>query len=740
MPNPIVAEQPVIVGTETLVGAPAIADLAQRLEPFKAKDAAGKPLDPTGLDAEKSRQKRLLNDRWRNLAPEQRSTLGVEHALALGEYLLKPLGDPILAAEVLDRHGEGLSKRLEDEAKGSATAPDDEGRALDLRLAHAVAKARNGCLAFRRAARLLALMAKQRGHTDGETMGLLARADKEQAWKTPSLTARRERLQRAYRNYEAGHAHSTKLVGVDPTKAASDPAARRALDDAIYAGINAAAMAFLLESRSEARSLAERVLSMARQRLEHDDQRRPRGFWSAVTAGDAQLILGDHEGAAETYRRAQEERGEDVSFDMIATVRQQARRILNHQRADDSWLDQTLRVPSAVMFTGHRPDAPGSTAARFPDTPERMEGVKTQIVEFLRERDAGFGFSSAAAGADLLFIEAMLERGGRPKVVLPIPVEDFIRESVDNGQTPHWRERFARTVFGPDGKTVRPEIDIVVLCREQVGDSPAVFQYANNALHGLAELRRGVLGTTLHALCVWDRKPPRGPGGTADAVWGWRSAGREVHVIDPARPLRPVEGLAPPTLPGDSGPPPPGSQGEVAVRAMLFADAVGFSKLREGEIRPFVTAFLAQVGKLRWQSEWQPEVANTWGDGLFFGFSDVRSAGLFGLELRRLVRDGPWDKIGMLTKPDLRLALHAGPVFKLDDPVTGQPNFFGGHVSRTARIEPVTPPGLLYATEPFAALAAVQAPREFHCEYVGRVPLAKSYGDEGLYRVTRGDD
>ncbi len=59
------------------------------------------------------------------------------------------------------------------------------------------------------------------------------------------------------------------------------------------------------------------------------------------------------------------------------------------------------------------------------------------------------------------------------------------------------------------------------------------------------------------------------------------------------------------------------------------------------------------------------------------------------------------------------------------------------HVNRAARIEPITPPGQVYASEAFAALSAVRCPDSFVCEYVGQTPLAKGYGTFPAYHVRR---
>ena len=56
----------------------------------------------------------------------------------------------------------------------------------------------------------------------------------------------------------------------------------------------------------------------------------------------------------------------------------------------------------------------------------------------------------------------------------------------------------------------------------------------------------------------------------------------------------------------------------------------------------------------------------------------------------------------------LRIGLHLGPVYTRARPDPAMhDNFFGAHVSRAARIEPVTPPGCVYVTETMAARAGL---------------------------------
>ena len=84
---------------------------------------------------------------------------------------------------------------------------------------------------------------------------------------------------------------------------------------------------------------------------------------------------------------------------------------------------------------------------------------------------------------------------------------------------------------------------------------------------------------------------------------------------------------------------------------------------------------------------------------------------------------------------ELRLAAHYAPVFAGQDPVEETGTFFGTQLSFTARIEPVTPPGMIFVTEAFAAQLALEAPDAFVLEYAGEVKLAKAYGQSRLFSL-----
>jgi hypothetical protein len=75
------------------------------------------------------------------------------------------------------------------------------------------------------------------------------------------------------------------------------------------------------------------------------------------------------------------------------------------------------------------------------------------------------------------------------------------------------------------------------------------------------------------------------------------------------------------------------------------------------------------------------------------------------------------------------------PLRPVEDAVQGAQKFAGRVMTRAARIEPVTPPGLVYATEAFACEIALTPRASVACDYAGLVPTAKDFGTLPLYAV-----
>jgi class 3 adenylate cyclase len=279
--------------------------------------------------------------------------------------------------------------------------------------------------------------------------------------------------------------------------------------------------------------------------------------------------------------------------------------------------------------------------------------------------------------------------------------------------------------------------EVVTASEQKMGAGSTSFEYGFRWLDGAAAVKADELETDLVALALWDGHPGDGVGGTAWAIERWRRSGRTIEVIDLASP-----GAGDSVIHCDAARAPvSGAAGleraalEPQVVGLLFADVRGFSTLSDEEIPWFVERVLGAIADELARAPRPPLIANTWGDGLYLVFDSVRQTGAFALQLCERIRSADWRAMGFTHDLALRIGLHAGPAYAFLDPVTGRPNFIGAHVSRAARIEPITPPGEVYASQAFAALARSEGVQDFSCAYVGQTPMAKAYGTFPTYVV-----
>jgi len=342
------------------------------------------------------------------------------------------------------------------------------------------------------------------------------------------------------------------------------------------------------------------------------------------------------------------------------------------------------------------------------------------------------------AGTDILCLEAIQEQGAETHIVLPFPAAAFRRISIDAAPG-DWGSRFERVLAAASSVTVTSD--------HAARGSTATFDYANLVFTGMARLRARVLETDLYGFAILEDRQHAHAGATAGLVQLWqqqRIAVEEIHMpkfaSDAARAIAgsATACLSIPSL--DSSPDESRSSSfKHEIRAMLFGDAVGYSGLSEDQTPNFITQFLGAVAALNASSAERPIHVETTGDGLYMVFADVRQAGPYALKLSHLITSIDWVSRGLPGGLNIRIALHCGPVYHGRNPVTGAPLFTGPHTSRAARIEPVTPPGQVYASSAFAAVAAASGLLGLRLQYIGRMPLAKGYGLLGLYHVSSGE-
>jgi tetratricopeptide (TPR) repeat protein len=279
-----------------------------------------------------------------------------------------------------------------------------------------------------------------------------------------------------------------------------------------YPGINAAAMALELEDRAECGRIAQKILlALQGARTEELDH------WQLATLGEAYLLLSDLENAKKWYGKAvaySPERHQD-----IAVMRRQARRNLGKLGLQPDALDRVLYIPRVAAFSGHMVDAPGRPTPRFPQ--EKVGAVRKEIAERLKKHEVGYGFSSAARGSDLLFLEELKKRRGSGQVFLPFPRREFKRTSVGYG----WDDRFDKVLEG---------YEVIELASEPPPEDkqPEAYAACNNKILATAVAKAKLLDQDPIFITVWNGNPGDGAGGTADAVRAWREEGYIVEQID----------------------------------------------------------------------------------------------------------------------------------------------------------------------------------------------------------------
>lgn len=570
-----------------------------------------------------------------------------------------------------------------------------------LRQLLALSLARTG--ASRPASDILEALVRE-GQADEETLGLLARTHKDLGANSVGAENRQRHLLLAYRYY------------LDAYR----------ISNGIWSGINASTMALLLGHHDEATELARGVRERCLDLLNSNggDDR----YWLLATLGEAGLILREWSEAEDRYSQAVSIAGSRLGD--LASTRRNARLILQRLEVDLVGIEACFPIPRVAVLVGHLTDRPGRMPPRFPPT---LEGpVRAAIGERIRRLNVGFGYASAACGSDILFHEALLEMKAEVHVVLPYDRDQFQRDSVDVASGADWGRRYRHVLESAK--------EVITASDQRMAEGGTSYAYGFLLLDGTAALRADELDTELVSLGVWDGKPGDGPGGTETAVARWREAGRKVEIID----LGAIAGgqsqefVQPPgvrVLTPSVRRPESATGFEPEIVSLLFADAKGFSRLTDHEIPLFVEHFLGSVAAEIDSSPVEPILTNTWGDGLYMVFPTVRDAGLFALALCDRLERIDWASRGFNKPLSLRIGLHAGPAYACIDPVTGRLNYLGGHVSRAARIEPITPPGHVYASGAFAALARAERICEFVCAYVGQMPFAKGYGTFPTYHV-----
>jgi tetratricopeptide (TPR) repeat protein len=289
---------------------------------------------------------------------------------------------------------------------------------------------------------------------DAETWALLGRVDKDAwtaAWDQPGQMPDQKRAEAAYEN------------ALLRTAIASYTKAYRANPGHYYSGINALTLMHLNRYLTGDKRHDQEMDTMAgavrfAAGCELDDRQL---FWSKTTLGDLEVLVGTRDTVTAAYKEAIAKNEKDWFALNSSRGQLQLLKALGFRpdtvEAGIATFDRALeklRKPEGdrwqprqvLLFSGHMVDAPNRPTPRFPADKEVIAAQK--IAEALDQLGAGpddLALCQAAAGGDLLFLEACQQRGVRCHILLPLPEPEFIERSIlPSTGGDKWRQRFFR--------------------------------------------------------------------------------------------------------------------------------------------------------------------------------------------------------------------------------------------------------------------------------------------------------
>ncbi len=477
-----------------------------------------------------------------------------------------------------------------------------------------------------------------------------------------------------------------------------------------YPAVNAATMYFLAGRLEQAEVFANLVLSLCR--------KSEPSYWVHASIAEAYILLGDNLSAAKELSLANDFASGDWSS--LATTKKQLELI-----TDNPDVLSALQLPRIIHYAGHIISAPDSGSGRF--SADQQSRVTEEIRSLLDTLSVGIGYGSLAAGADIIFAEEILRRNGELHVALPFSVEEFKRLSVASAGD-DWLERF--DVCWEQATTTN------ICSTGSYNDDDSLFNYCSLYSMGRACLRQQLLSAPVSQVVVWDGEETRTIAGTYTDKQTWSDLGRDNHIIFSSEVTASLEEFEAKSTTLKKGYEPALSSKQPY--SILFGDIKGFSALPDAQLPRFVRRVLGCIARVLEdikdaEGEDAVLMANTWGDGLFVVMRDTHVAAKCSLAMQQAIGGIGAHDDGFESPIELRLGIHFGPIYEIEDPVTKRTNYFGEHVNMAARIEPITPPSQVYVTESFAAQLALSRAMNYRAEYVGIMPMAKDFGDLRMY-------
>lgn len=289
-----------------------------------------------------------------------------------------------------------------------------------------------------------------------------------------------------------------------------------------YSGINALTLNVLRAHLGGEHDpeLTERLLGGVRWAVTSALEAAPKDYWARATLAELSLLCLDREAVRREWKAAAAAAGRDwfaldSSRQTLAMLAQLGFRpeetalALGIVEAEIARLAPPFVPRQVLLFSGHMVDRPGRALPRFPAAAEAI--AAKAIDDAVGALDPGaddLALSQAAAGGDLLFLEACQRRGVRCQIMLPFAEPEFIERSVlPSIDGARWRDRYyaASAAANTSVRAMPSEVGALP-------DASDPFERCNLWLLYTA-LAAGIEKTRF--VTLWNGEGGDGPGGTA---------------------------------------------------------------------------------------------------------------------------------------------------------------------------------------------------------------------------------
>jgi len=468
-----------------------------------------------------------------------------------------------------------------------------------------------------------------------------------------------------------------------------------------YAAVNAATLYMLSGERSKAQELANSALELAR----NDDGAQ---YFALTSQAEACILLNNLDEA----RRVIEAAAQYNQHNLLTRAKShfQLKLLCNYLNIETSILAPLL-PDTVIYYCGH------AFYNHCPLSKQDERELIQRIETVLASKHCSVAYGSLMAGSDIMFAEAILKQGGELNIWLPFAVESFCEVSVRPAGE-QWVQRFYDCIKGANTVTCTTESEFL--------SDGALFNFCSDVTMGMAIMRANSLHVKPMQLAVWDHNMSSRSRGTYSNILKWEKLNHSAEIIPsatiiPKQYLHKSSGNHPTTL--------------REPHAILFSDVRGFSKLCDRDILWYYNVLQPVMAEVIDEFRADVQHLNTWGDAIYLVIEKASTAAKIAIALNDAMDKIDQTNLNLQEPLLMRIGLHFGPIYKVYDHLMQCYTYSSHDVTKTARIEPVTPPGEIFGTEPFVAMLELEGEGWANFEYAGTITSAKNFGAFRMFHI-----